>query len=88
MAGSLRKMRRRIFEHQQVGKDYSHLADSTLMFDAYMWNTLEIGDWFEIPKKWGMPDMYILWEIDHPSFNHDFVLVKYGGKRFIERVDK
>ncbi len=83
----LAELKKTKFKHQMVGKDWSEFAEQ-MGVDPDMWRVMEIGDFFRFPDEWPFTDRDILWLIDDPRFDHDFVLVKYGGKRFIERIDK
>jgi len=75
------------FKHQQVGVDWSDKADM-MQLDPWNWKLMDEGDFWKIPDDWPLTDKDLLWIIDAPDFDGDFRLVKQGGKRFIERVDK
>ncbi len=80
----LKSLKKTKFEHQQTGRDWSKEA-WVLLFDPWQWKAMSVGDWFLVPDIWP-PDKEILWEIDDPRYDRDFVLVRYNGKRYIERI--
>lgn len=80
----LTKYKRSSFCHSRQGTEWDGTG---IFFDAGQWEGMELGDYFQIPALWP-PDRVILWEIDRPEYSGDFALVRWEGKRYIERIDK